>query len=256
MIHFKIIRTKHNGRENKNFHLIRPNGTNDYLFLHFKTPVIFTLFDKDHSVMPGTCIVLSPNTPHSFRPDGCELVHDWAHFMPTENDDFDRFGIDINAFFQPSNPDFITASIKRCELELINKSEFYQELISAEISRLFIILKRQLSQNVSGQHADSFKTLRADIYRNPHKFTNTEDMASAVNLSRSRFSVLYKEIFGVSPQSDHISAKVSKASYLLSVGTLSLAEISEICGYSNIYHFIRQFRTVTGITPGAYRKNH
>ena len=162
----------------------------------------------------------------------------------------------INTFFTPDNTDFITASVKSCELELISKDDFYEELISAELCRLFIKLKRYPYPNISGHHADSFKTLRADMYRNPHKFKNTEDMASAVNLSRSRFSVLYKEIFGVSPQSDHIDAKISKASYLLSVGTLSLTEISEICGYSNIYHFIRQFRTVTGITPGEYRKNH
>ena len=83
----------------------------------------------------------------------------------------------------------------------------------------------------------------------------TTEMANAVGLSRSRFSVAYKEVFGISPQKDHIRAKISKASYLLSIGTLSLQEISEMCGYSNIYHFIRQFRSATGITPGKYRKN-
>lgn len=256
MVSFKIIRTKHNGKENKSFHLVRPSGTDDYLFLHFKTPVIFTLFDVEYNISPGTCIIMSPNTPHSFKADSCDLVHDWIHFMPTETDNFSLFGIDINTFFKPENTDFITASVKNCELELINKDDFYEELISAELCRLFIKLKRRPFPNVSGQHADRFKTLRADMYRNPHKYASTEDMASSVNLSRSRFSVLYKEIFGISPQSDHINAKVSKASYLLSVGTLSLAKISETCGYSNIYHFIRQFRTVTGTTPGEYRKNH
>ena len=256
MVLFRIIRTKHNGKESQNFHLIRPNGTDDYLFLHFKTPVIFTLFDKVYHIASGTCIILSPNTPHAFRPVDCELVHDWIHFMPTENGDFFQLGIDINTFFTPSNPDFITTLTKKCELEFISKNEFYEELISAELCLLFIKLKRQLSGTVSGHHADNFKSLRADMYRNPHKYANTEDMAMVVNLSRSRFSVLYKEIFGVSPQSDHINAKISKASYLLSVGTLSLAEISETCGYTNIYHFIRQFRMVTGTTPGEYRKNH
>lgn len=253
---FNINLTKHNGKENEKFNLIRTLGTDDYLFLHFKTPVIFTIFNKEHKLSEGTCIVLSPGTPHAFRPDGCNLIHDWIHFIPNDTDIFSKLKIDLNTFLYPSSSDFITTSVKKCELELINKNEFYKELISAELTNMFIKLKRQLKENAFGYHADDFKVLRIDIYRNPHKYISTSDMAKSVNLSRSRFSVLYKELFGISPQSDHINAKVSKASYLLSVGTLSLDEISQKCGYQNIYHFIRQFRQIVGVTPGQYRKTH
>ena len=255
MVHYTVIRTKHNGKENRDFELDRPYGTNDYLFLHFKTPVIFTLSGETHHISPGTCILLSPGTAHAFYPENCDLVHDWVHFMPSDCREFTRFGIDINNFFTPVSSDFITASVKRCELELINKDEFYEEVISAEMTGMFVKLKRQLSGNVSGNHTEAFRLLRIDIYRNPDKYADTKEMAKSVNLSRSRFSVVYKEIFGVSPVQDHISAKVEKAAYLLSVGTFSLEKISEICGYQNIYHFIRQFRGVMGITPGQYRKN-
>lgn len=255
MTHYNVIRTRHNGKEGRDFKLVRPNGTDDYLFLHFKTPVIFALFDETHHISSGTCILLSPGTPHAFYPNGCELVHDWMHFMPIDKD-FLKLKIDINTFFIPENSNFITASIKRCELELINKDELYEELISSEVSGMLIRLKRQLGGSLSGHHAEAFKALRIDIYRNPDKYSDTDDMAKAVSLSRSRFSVVYKELFKVPPQRDHINARISKASHLLSLGTLSLTEISEMCGYRSIYHFIRQFRTVTGITPGAYRKNN
>ena len=252
---FNVIKTKHNGKERPAFRLIRLSGTDDYLFLHFKTPVIFTLFNKTHHISPGTCILISPGTPHAFHPDGCELIHDWMHFMPSDEGIFSKLKIDINTFFTPENTDFITVSVKRCELELINKGELYKELISSEVSGMLIRLKRQLAEGLTGYHAESFRALRIDIYRNPDKYMNTSDMAKAVALSRSRFSVIYKELFKVSPQTDHINARISKASHLLTIGTLSLTEISEMCGYQNIYNFIRQFRTVTGITPGAYRKN-
>ena len=126
MVSFKILRTKHNGKENRNFNLVRQNGTDDYLFLHFKTPVIFTLFDKVHRIAQGTCIILSPNTPHAFHPENCELVHDWIHFLPSDKNVFADLKIELNTFFSPSNPDFITASVKRCELEHINKNEFFE----------------------------------------------------------------------------------------------------------------------------------
>ena len=36
----------------------------------------------------------------------------------------------------------------------------------------------------------------------------------------------------------------------------TLAVISESLGYGRTAHFIRQFRAVTGMSPGAYRKEY
>lgn len=256
MIHYNVIRAKHNGKEKPDFKLVRPTGTDDYLFLHFKTPVIFTLFDEVHHLSPGMCILLSPGTPHVFFPDNCELIHDWIHFRPSDYNDFAKLKIDINTFFTAVNLNFITTAIKRCEHELLYKDELYEELISSEVSGMFIKLKRQLSGDISGYYANTFRDLRIEIYRNPNKYTCIEDIAKLVGLSRSRFSIVYKEFFKISPKNDLINARISKASYLLSSETPSLEKISEECGYQNIYHFIRQFRDVMGITPGKYRKNH
>lgn len=250
----EIILTKHNGREPSSFKLSRPFGTSDYLFLHFKTPTVFTLIDKTHCISAGTCIILSPGTPHSFYPNGGELIHDWVHFMPSDTGEFLSLQLPLDSFFSPVDTGFITSAVKRCELELIHKEDLYEELISAEMTGMLIKLKRQLVTHATGHHADVLKNLRLGIYRNPELFYDTAAMAESVNLSRSRFAVVYKELFGISPKKDLIKARVAKAEYLLSLGTLELTEISEICGYRSIYHFIRQFRAVTGTTPGAYRK--
>jgi len=253
---FNVMRTKHNGKENPSFRLVREHGTDDYLFLHFKTPTVFTLFKETRHILPGTCILMPPKTPHSFYPEDCVLIHDWIHFMPYDENEFSKLKIDINTFFVPDDPGFITSSIKKCELELIHKDEFYEEIISSEMTSMLVRLKRQQEKIISGYHADAFRKLRFEIYRDPNHYSDIEVMASAVNLSRSRFTVVYKELFGVPPKNDLINARVSKATYLLSSESLTLDEIATMCGYQNIYHFIRQFRTVTGNTPGAYRKSH
>jgi AraC-like DNA-binding protein len=36
-------------------------------------------------------------------------------------------------------------------------------------------------------------------------------------------------------------------------GDLTLEEIAEQCGFTDVYYFIRQFRKRMGITPGRYR---
>ncbi len=252
---YRVIRTRHNGTEKPEFRLSRPNGTEDYLFLHFKSPVMFTLHQKERRLLPGTCILLKPGTPHAFYPDNCELVHDWMHFLPERPEELETLKIEQDAFFTVEESSFITAAIQKCERELICREEAYEEMISSEVSSMLIRLSRQLGGTQWQGHGGDFRKLRVQIYRNPEQFTDTEEMARTVGLSRSRFSVVYKECFGVPPKEDLITARVAKASYLLSMEEPKLEEISVQCGYQSVYHFIRQFRTVTGTTPGKYRKN-
>lgn len=255
MIDFDVIRTKHNGREPEGFSLIRQHGVGEYLFLHFKTPAKMTLSGKTHSLIPGTCIILTPGTPHELYTDGCDLVHDWMHFFPTDEAVFSKLKIEINAFFTLTENDFITSMIKHCEDELIFKDDYYRELISAEVSRMMINIARFSCGNGNHRYGNVMRKLRIDIYRHPSHYYSVEDMYKNLGLSRSRFTVLYKEIFGVSPKSDLISARVSKATYLLSLGNHTLTEVSEMSGWSNVYHFIRQFKAEVGTTPAAYMKS-
>ncbi len=255
MLDYSINRTKHSGYEPSDFKLSRPSGTTDYLFLHFRTPVRFTLYGEEQLLPVGSCILLSPATPHAFCPAEGDLVHDWMHFLPSDREEFERLGLPLDTVFIPAEAGFITSLIKKCEMECIDRGVGHETMISAHVSELMIRLIRQIQTLPHALHADAIRRLRRDVYRDPDRFATTEDMAREVGLSRSRFAVVYRELIGVPPKNDLIRARVSKASYLLSLGTRSLADISEICGYQSVYHFIRQFREVTGITPGKYRKS-
>ena len=48
-------------------------------------------------------------------------------------------------------------------------------------------------------------------------------------------------------------ARIAYAKILLSTGELSINEISERCGYSYAEHFVRQFKSRTGVSPGKFR---
>jgi AraC-like DNA-binding protein len=82
-------------------------------------------------------------------------------------------------------------------------------------------------------------------------------MAQQVSLSPSRFHAVYKAMFDISPMADVINAKIDRAKTLLIMDEkIGILEISERLGYSNQYHFIRQFKAATGMTPGQYRKKN
>jgi AraC family transcriptional regulator of arabinose operon len=80
-----------------------------------------------------------------------------------------------------------------------------------------------------------------------------EQIASRVNLSKSYFQHIYKELFGCSVVSDIINGRLEYAKYLLGNSSLSIAVISKMCGYENDTHFMRQFKRFVGVTPSQYR---
>lgn len=65
-----------------------------------------------------------------------------------------------------------------------------------------------------------------------------------------------KRITGKTPTKLLTDIRIRHACFLIDVyqGELSLAEIAEKCGYWDYVYFSKQFKTVTGISPRAYRQ--
>ncbi|NLK74984.1 MAG: helix-turn-helix transcriptional regulator [Clostridiales bacterium] len=62
----------------------------------------------------------------------------------------------------------------------------------------------------------------------------------------------YNEFFNCSPIEDLIRERIEKAKYLLSTQTMSVSDVAYAVGYDNIYHFSRQFKKHTSISPSIF----
>ena len=119
------------------------------------------------------------------------------------------------------------------------------------------IQEKPLAADINSKEAKLLQELRWQLLSKPEKNWTVEEMAKEVSLSVSRFHAVYKAMFGVSPIKDLIGAKVEQAkSVLLMDREATMISVAEKLGYKNQYHFIRQFKSVTGITPGAYRNEN
>jgi transcriptional regulator GlxA family with amidase domain len=81
-----------------------------------------------------------------------------------------------------------------------------------------------------------------------------QEMAKNVNLSVSRFSVIFKEGTGLSPIEYFNNLKVRHACHYLDTTDLSIGRISEVIGIENQHYFSRMFSKSTGLSPREYRK--
>lgn len=81
-------------------------------------------------------------------------------------------------------------------------------------------------------------------------------LARAVGLSVRAFERAFVAEYGLPPQQYLKRLRLQVASRHLVATRESLSEISAACGFADQSHFTREFRRLTGKTPGRYREVH
>lgn len=81
------------------------------------------------------------------------------------------------------------------------------------------------------------------------------EVANVANMSPSHFKVLFKQSVGVPVHQYVIRSRVECAIELLIVGKLGLREVALQAGFSDQSHMARCMRRLTGMTPGALKRN-
>ncbi len=75
-----------------------------------------------------------------------------------------------------------------------------------------------------------------------------------VNKDYNYLSTLFSEVEGITIEKYIINQKIERVKELLVYDELSLSEIAFKMGYSSVAHLSSQFKKVTGLTPGFFRK--
>jgi AraC-like DNA-binding protein len=79
-----------------------------------------------------------------------------------------------------------------------------------------------------------------------------QDMAKRAGISPSRFQVVFKQTFGISPHQYLLRVRIDHAKELLK-SYHSIQLVSEYCGFSDVHHFSNAFKKTTGFSPAKYR---
>lgn len=83
-----------------------------------------------------------------------------------------------------------------------------------------------------------------------------EDIAAICGINRSYFGKIFRNSIGRSPQEFLMNYRMVKATELLKLTSLSIAEIGSAVGYENQLHFSRAFKTIYGVSPREWRNQH
>lgn len=225
--------------------------------------------DTDYEVNAGELLILKSGV-HHFGKKKIQKGTKWI---------FVHFGISADCNASPFYPDasplgaydataesiltlpkFLDSVSARFEKELKTFIEYAQSDDAYKKwfinQRLFLLLS---SLAVSTQGFSNNLTLSDRICRylsdNIGVSFSSENIEKRFYLSYKYMSHLFKKEKGVTMQQYHNSVRMDEACRLLCSTLMSIGEIADKLGFSDVLYFSRCFRNYTGKSPSAYRKD-
>lgn len=228
-----------------------------YLLLLVKTPAHFFYDNQFNDTSSDVAFVFPPHQPYLYRADSSQECYTdcWLHFQldkPLFPEHF-PFGRPIVLH----SPEEFYNLFHMINVEFYgttpNKNRIVDNLTKALLHK---ILDASNTKEYSPLYY-KLLALREQIYTNPEADWNIDDIARTLSVSTGYFHTTYKHFFNTTCIADVIQSRIQKASDLLLCTNSSIEEISELCGYHNVEHFIRQFKKETNVTPLKYKTmNH
>ena len=256
-----IYDVRHDWPKKAGYILDRPEGRPHYIFAHYYTDVSLKCGDAFYEIPTGGCIFIEPGLAHRIT---CreELIHNWIHLGPEAEELIHRYEIPLNTPLYPHGHEALSDIFWKMETEFYSDNPFRDDMMENYVRNFLIwlhraILDKSSSQTFSPETIRKMVAARKTILSASERRWTLAEMAQLIPFSPSRVHSIYKTLFGTTPNKDLIDIRVSLAKSLLRTRPeITLVEAAEMLGYNDQYHFIRQFKSFTGISPGKYRKSN
>ena len=249
-------------------HSFGPAARNHYLFHYVISGTGKLLADKspgntvEYQIKSGQGFMLFPHQVSTYIAD---------HELPWEYvwNEFDglraKEAIEI-AGLRPDSPVY-RASSKDLRNDMMSEILYIVQHSNEAplhlIGHLYLFLDylmrsaNSVRMNQGGKLRDFYiKEALTFIEQNFQNDISIEDIADSCGLNRSYFGKIFHDSIGKSPQEFLINYRMTKATELLKLTSLSIADIGNAVGYPNQLHFSRAFKKIYGISPRNWRSEN
>ena len=253
----------------------------DFMLVHIlKGTGRFTVAGQTFDVVSGDLIWVPPDTLHEmygyapgthiqyihFDLSYSPLRSHWSAHIPGNTTDLTPWPIRMHppvndpvirrwcGKLPQGNAAFITETLRRIILEFNRNQE--SGLIDAGLVCQLIgyLLRNDSDVPLTVRQVGLIEHAMQEIQRESHQKMNLGKLAKQHGFSATHFRKLFREHFGQSPREAHFNAKIRTACDFLIYSDLTVSEIADRLGFSNIHNFSRAFHKATGQPPRSYRK--
>lgn len=200
---------------------------------------------KDHEfVLSGNCVYFF-NQREDYDVEVQEAGEAFSvHFTTYDEIETDSFCIPIR------NADEIVSLLERCEQYRVSKGgELMLHSTLYKLCNAIAHARRRVYAPMDARMAT------AREYMDAH-FEAADCLHAAIaqsGLSARRFNDLFKGIFGTTPNRYLVTKRIDHAKSMLETQSLTVTEIAELCGFSDVYYFSKVFKQETGISPNRWK---
>lgn len=232
----------------------------DYYLIHFVFSGKGTLeiLGKTYKLTAGQGFFIPLGTPSTYIADSEDpWFYGWVGFSgESSNQQIALRGLSNDKIiFQFADTDVALASLKKL-VESYGKEGNGFVAIS-KLFELFSLINPE--HDSSSLQSGVINEVILDIEQNFAKDVTVEELSKKHNISRSQLFRLFKSRLDISPQQYIKHYRINHAADLLRRTELTIGQVMEQSGFSNISNFSRQFKSVYGKSPKDFReyiKNH
>lgn len=202
--------------------------------------------DQVCPIAPGALLCLPPCVPHVERCPGGYT----NYFLHIDGLHQGHVGTAPVPSFATAPDGVLSHLLAALHQEFHLRSPGWQEEIAAVLAGVLVHLRRRLA--TTGHPAvERLKQLLSDHLDQPSHQIGS--LVAAAGLARDHLRRLFRAETGRTPARWIAEKRMEQAHRLLCTGSYRVAEVAEMVGYADPYHFSRVFRRVVGRPPSAAR---
>jgi AraC family transcriptional regulator, arabinose operon regulatory protein len=235
-------------------HLDRPDGTHEWLLMHFHDEVAVFLDGAARPVAAHSLVIWPPRTRHWFGAS-TRWTHTWMFCAGA------RLAACIRASGLPLMRPLAQSGV--------DPARRYFSQIHHEVTRplgsdgtiiegLLALYLREAFRDGAASGAPSaiparMLAARQLIDGDPTQPLTLRRLAAAAGLSRSQFCAEFRRCFGTTPIGYVLDLRMRRARIHLTDRSLTIQDVARRSGFSDAHYFARQFRARFGISPRESR---
>jgi AraC-like DNA-binding protein len=189
-------------------------------------------------------------TEEQLKSKGC-MLHLFIHFnigMPYDHIAPGIFTFDLN--------EHLNEKLTQISTHLVTDSSRFDFFTVLVIQSLVTDLLSKIPESNWRSTSKDYRIVELFriIENNLQDNLSNDKLATIAKLSTNAFTRLFRNEVGVPPQQYIKQKRVDKACVMLHHSLLTIDEVAVQAGFTNRYHFSREFKLLTGLSPAKYRK--
>lgn len=232
-----------------------------------KGSALVTIRNQHYRAAAGTLLLISRFEEHAIQADSPEYCRFTLRISP-DLADWNVLPGDAllsllvnrpknfqHALFLGDLPD-IESLFQKIVMEKKTGGPFSEKMMELLVLQLLVTACRTCPELVSDEERNLqlIRQIQQQMERNCQAKYTLQSLARQYHMSPSHLSHLFRRVTGISVMGYLSACRFAAAKRYLAETDLEIGRIVELCGFSDNSNFSRSFKTATGTSPTAFRK--